>query len=391
MPPFADLPHGGVDLECCSRNGCNVSDFINRYLSDLLVRKPTGRARQERQCPERYITFGVYGGFNNVLLNLVRALILGAALNRTVLLPNLQRAGSPLTYMDLSHFCAAHASQVNTTALLLRNGHPVRAFVADNVTVAYRAFGTVPWTFAINTEPLRLATGHPRARLLCVAAMLPNDPAEPLIATPLPFYFGVPQGLTGLVLAHVRYGPAVLAAGDRFMRSRLRNRPFVAVHLRWLEGECYERMLRYRAPAVGTAGSAANESAAAAAAEAACDMRWPAVRAVIERAYGGGLLDLDPDRIPIFLAWDGQAPEHHAVLLARPNVKRLAPSPNSQGDWNQVTEQYICTRAALFIGNAVSSFSNNIALVREHRGHAPSTNVLAGYAETGLLLGYDER
>ena len=210
-------------------------------------------------------------------------------------------------------------------------------------------------------------------RLACVAQSLPRFD-DLLVFLPNPFFTGMPRDMYTLALSRVRLGPAARLAGDGFVNSTLRGRPFVGVHLRWFEGICEPFCTKAFHGAYARFLSDCMTQ---------CYMPWPYVSRVMA-AHG-----FDPETSPVFLATDNQRPNLTAALLAHPNVYMWNESSGGAawggGAQARLVDMHVLSRAALFLGHPVSSFAFHVALLRELGGHARSTNILAGYQEAGYL------
>jgi hypothetical protein len=109
---------------------------------------------------------------------------------------------------------------------------------------------------------------------------------------------------------------------------------------------------------------------------------------------------IDFHKVPIFLASDGQKPEtEEAIRTKYPNVVqwgnarcnkalKRAGSKHVSSTAPDIAwlDALMLVGSSVFVGQIGSSFSANVAVIREADGRSEKTNILAGYAESGYRV-----
>ena len=163
--------------------------------------------------------------------------------------------------------------------------------------------------------------------------------------------------LKGLILAQIVMRPQ---PGLREMVKRVSPRgPYVAIHLRSLEGTCVGRLWLEGMTQVQRVTS--RHMGRAVTAEDLCNMDGGYVKAALR-------MDAVPRGWPIVLITDGQNTQKAGKL--RKNWGAVETHATAYADL------VLAVRSAYFIGNPASSFSANVVMIRRALGAAPESSNL---------------
>lgn len=168
-------------------------------------------------------------------------------------------------------------------------------------------------------------------------------------------------GFSHFFFANLRPFAGLRRAADAFVQRAFGATPFVAVHLRWLDGFCLDRVRRYPGAAPGTA--------------ALCSPP----RNLTARIMRGVLAPADR-AWPIFVASDRQRPEVLQTYLQAGDASLAAAATTSISAGADVPgfahfnplqaavlDFEIAARASFFVGVVTSSASKNVASLRRFR------------------------
>ncbi|KAK1865374.1 hypothetical protein I4F81_007906 [Pyropia yezoensis] len=356
------------------------------------------------------------GGFNNRLIAVKNALLLGAATGRGVVVVDGRSLGGAYDLSALFPGGAGEAAGQAGGVPLPRvtdNSQVVAALTRVSRAVGGDARGgpAHAWHWPGGDDDSGSGSGSGRSDSVppCVAAAA----ADEYLALPQAalYYACPPPPVDGAFYARLAPAPPLAAAtaaaaAATAAASGLRPATYAAAHVRSLEGTCASRAAGHASPAAVTAagrmcrvdpalvaavvaaslrdGTAAaglvNASAAAAAAAAAAAVtgaEWTS-------ASPPKLLTPLPPPLEVFLAWDGQgwwrrrvralraAP--WSILLsrqARVAAAAAAAAEATPGGWGGGTdldrarvEELLAVRSGLFIGNPASSLTGNVVRLR---------------------------
>ena len=136
--------------------------------------------------------------------------------------------------------------------------------------------------------------------------------------------------------------------------------PYVAIHLRSLEGTCVGRL---RLEGVAVQRVTARDMGRDVTAEDLCSMSGAYVKAALR-------MDAVPKGWPILLVHDGQNTQRAGKLRNSRNWRAVETHATAYADL------ILAVRSAYFIGNPASSFSANVAMIRRALGAAPESSNL---------------
>ena len=134
--------------------------------------------------------------------------------------------------------------------------------------------------------------------------------------------------------------------------------PYVAIHLRSLEGTCVARL---RLEGVAVQRVTARDMGRDVTAEDLCSMSGAYVKAALR-------MDAVPRGWPVLLVHDGQNTQKAGKL--RKNWDAVETHATAYADL------ILAVRSAYFIGNPASSFSANVVMIRRALGAAPESSNL---------------
>jgi hypothetical protein len=358
------------DVNCCA------DDIQCRsvYPIDLIQKRNANGS-----CPKRYLVFAPYAQFNNIVRSFVSALWFAAFLGRTVVVSE-QVLGLDLSrFFNFSQICV-EVWPVERFQKEYKRDRTVRGIGWDKEwsdTTRLPGMNDTMKMEWIQMDPRlfdELETiGHPSFR--CILQSFPAFPHDSLLYITRTFYTAIDSKSYRSALSLLPYHDSIRNLGDKIIDTLLAGKPFIGIHLRYLDGTCEFNIKKIygRKERLKEFQDEALES---------CGPKWDSIKKRLAR------VGIDPSTTPIFLADDGQRGDVTEQIVQNGKVKRLSDSPIAVDEYLQKgsLEAYILTKSVAFIGISVSSFSFHIALRRELNGFSRSSNLLPGYPETGFLL-----
>ena len=209
-------------------------------------------------------------------------------------------------------------------------------------------YGHLPFVkYSFQVYPYDGKNGTRIMNVHCVSPLLPYFPHNTLINIGVPFWSGSPKSSYMSVLKHLNFVETDLWDAERFVTNTMKNKTYVGIHLRGLDGECE---IRNRNKAV-------------------CSMSWEYISEII-KSHG-----YDPDTVPIFLATDKQNINATQRLLAQSNVHVWNETEGGEHYNRFMIDMCLLSHSSLFIGNGGSSFSFHVSLWREIHNYSENTSI----------------
>ena len=315
-------------------------------------------------CPDKYLATYHYASLNNHVMLLTKAILLGALMNRTVILPE----GYPLTELfDFSQVCVVPSVPAPVTEWV-KNAKEVKSFVYHYVDWPsnYKHFKTA--IFRAN-DALSFQHAEQTFTAQCPAASIPPEliKNDKLIFFPLLFYLVANKEMHVEVMKQFAISKRYVEIGDSFLRKH-HLKEFAAIHTRNLNGLCAGFANTF------IAKGWANDL------HEYCSMKWSFIEAKFRS------IDVDINAVPVFYATDGQNETIDARIMSRENVIRFDMHKEAEHLNIAVLEMYILSQSSWFLGNPSSTFATNVAFWREGLYHRHwSTNLLSGYTANDTL------
>lgn len=166
-----------------------------------------------------------------------------------------------------------------------------------------------------------------------------------LSTVPHPWEVGVPMQ-RWVALPHFHFSRAIEDMGREFLARKMPQRPWVAIHSRFLEKECPQRSVAFQQPLEW------------------CAPPWEKLKDQVQRALVS--LGLEPSvKGRVFLASDGQQPTSDANLVRDFGAVRVDKSWFPAGSNGAIMlDTFLCTQSDVFIGSAFSSISDFVRGLR---------------------------
>ena len=336
------------------------------------------------KCPEEYLIFSPYAGFNNKLVVYIQALLLAARVQRTVIMVDewLDSSRSWRTSLDHENVCVKFMTSEQVTALIADSKQPVRsvywgvplcpAQLADFEMHRIQLDGDF---FNRYRHNVHYFSKYPE--IGCVADHMPTMfQHSAVMFMPCPYFLSVDKQSYVNALKHIKISRKISEIGDAIIRKLFGNAPFVGVHLRNFEGECQHAVNAIYSE-VDIAKPFLNE------AKNTCNMSWTFIQQQFRSKSG-----IDIESTPVFLSSDNQLEEATRDLVNHANVAMLD-NDILQKEYPEVDilllDMYILTKSSAFLGNPYSSLSFHVLLWREINGFNPATNIQPAYSDIGML------